>query len=90
LLSSNPSSLASSSILSSFRSGISIFMQIAPSVSHISSVFSTSYIQWSLRSYWYSPSITTSQSLADLRHMSSQRPLASLQVSPSQIALIHV
>ncbi|XP_034924609.1 receptor homology region, transmembrane domain- and RING domain-containing protein 2 isoform X1 [Populus alba] len=85
LLSSNPSSLASSSMLSSFRSGTSTAIQITPSrtpsVSYIPSLSSTPYARQSLRSYRHSPSGTLSQSSADLRNMSSQRSRASFLVS---------
>ncbi|CAK7323541.1 unnamed protein product [Dovyalis caffra] len=88
LLSSNPSSLASSSMLSSFRSGTSTAIQIAPSrtpsVSHIPSLSST-HVQQSFISYRHSPSIGVSQSSADLRHMSSQRSLTSCLVSPHSL-----
>ncbi|KAJ6855525.1 receptor [Populus alba x Populus x berolinensis] len=80
LLSSNPSSLASSSMLSSFRSETSTAIQITPSrtpsVSYIPSLSSTPYAQQSLGSYRHSPSVTLSQSSADLRNMSSQRSRA--------------
>ncbi|KAH8480288.1 hypothetical protein H0E87_030519 [Populus deltoides] len=89
LLSSNPSSLASSSMLSSFRSGTSTAIQITPSrtpsVSYIPSLSSTPYARQSLRSYRHSPSITLSQSSADLRNMSSQRSRASFLVSPHSL-----
>ncbi|XP_011001793.1 PREDICTED: receptor homology region, transmembrane domain- and RING domain-containing protein 2-like isoform X2 [Populus euphratica] len=89
LLSSNPSSVASSSMLSSFRSGTSTAIQITPSrtpsVSYIPSLSSTPYAQQSLRSYRHSPSITLSQSSADLRNMSSQRSRASFLVSPNSL-----
>ncbi|KAI5555409.1 hypothetical protein POPTR_019G082500v4 [Populus trichocarpa] len=89
LLSSNPSSLASSSMLSSFRSGTSTAIQITPSrtpsVSYIPSLSSTPYAQQSLRSYRHSPSIALSQSSADLRNMSSQRSRASFLVSPHSL-----
>ncbi|KAG6738800.1 hypothetical protein POTOM_058422 [Populus tomentosa] len=85
LLSSNQSSLASSSMLSSFRSGTSTAIQITPSrtpsVSYIPSPSSTPYARQSLRSYRHSPSVTLSQSSADLRNMSSQRSRASFLVS---------
>ncbi|XP_061946090.1 receptor homology region, transmembrane domain- and RING domain-containing protein 2-like [Populus nigra] len=89
LLSSNASSFASSSMLSSFRSGTSTAIQIAssrtPSVSHISSLSSTPYVQQPLRSYRHSTSISISHSSADLRHMSSQRSLTSHLVSPHSL-----
>ncbi|KAG5224664.1 receptor region, transmembrane domain- and RING domain-containing protein [Salix suchowensis] len=85
LLTSNPSSFASSSMLSSFRSGTSTAIQITPSrtpsVSHIPSHSSTPYVPQSLRSYRHSPSITLSQRSADLRNMSSQRFHGSFLVS---------
>uniref|UniRef100_A0A6M2EZP5 RING-type domain-containing protein n=1 Tax=Populus davidiana TaxID=266767 RepID=A0A6M2EZP5_9ROSI len=85
LLSSNPSSLASSSMLSSFRSETSTAIQITPSrtpsVSYIPSLSSTPYAQQSLGSYRHSPSVTLSQSSADLRNMSSQRSRGSFLVS---------
>lgn len=91
LLSSGPGSLASSSVLSSFRSVSSVAIQIAPassrspSVSHVPSVSSTPYIQQSLRSYHQSPSLSVSRSSADLRHASSQRSIASHLVSPHSL-----
>ncbi|OAY23729.1 receptor homology region, transmembrane domain- and RING domain-containing protein 2 [Manihot esculenta] len=97
LLSSSPASLASSSVLSSFRSTSSLAIQIAPtlsqspSVSHIPSSRSpsvahvplsgTPYVQQSLRSYHQSPSLSVSRSSADLRHASSQRSIASHLIS---------
>uniref|UniRef100_A0A2C9WFC0 RING-type domain-containing protein n=1 Tax=Manihot esculenta TaxID=3983 RepID=A0A2C9WFC0_MANES len=87
LLSSSPASVASSSLLSSFRSASSLAIQIAPtslqssSVSHIPSLSSTPYVQQSLLSCHRSPSLSVSRSSADLRHVSSQRSIASHLVS---------
>ncbi|WCJ35038.1 hypothetical protein M5689_016308 [Euphorbia peplus] len=87
LLSSSQLSLASSSMLSSFRSSSSLAIRIAPgtsrspSVSHIPSLpsySSTPYLQQSLRSYNQSPSLSISHSSTGLRHVSSQRSIASL------------
>ncbi|EEF28507.1 zinc finger protein, putative [Ricinus communis] len=78
LLSSSPASMASSSVLSSFRSSSSLAIQIASgpsrssSISHIPSLSTTPYLQQSLRSYHQSPSMNVNRSSADLRHVSSQ------------------
>ncbi|XP_065880896.1 receptor homology region, transmembrane domain- and RING domain-containing protein 2 [Euphorbia lathyris] len=90
LLLSSAASLASSSMLSSFRSSSSLAIRIdpgtsrSPSVSHIPSLPSysaTPYLQHSLRSYNQSPSLSISHSSAGLRHVSSQRSIASHLVS---------
>ncbi|KAJ4837337.1 Receptor y region, transmembrane domain and RING domain-containing protein 2 [Turnera subulata] len=95
LLSSSPASMASSSVLSSFRSGTSSAIQIGPlssrttsishipSLSHISSLSTTPYIHQSMRSsYRQSPSLNVSHSSTDLRNMSSQRSVAPHLISP--------
>ncbi|XWS15394.1 hypothetical protein CRYUN_Cryun35bG0093300 [Craigia yunnanensis] len=92
LLSSTPSSV-SSSVLSSVRASLasSSVIQIAPasshspSTSHTHSLASIPYIQQSLRSYRYSPSMSYSQSSVDLRNTSSQRSHASHLVSPASL-----
>ncbi|KAJ9167160.1 hypothetical protein P3X46_021830 [Hevea brasiliensis] len=100
LLSSSPASVASS-MLSSFRSASTLAIQIAPtssrspSVSHIpfsrtpsvshSPRSSTPYVQQSLRSYHQSPSLSVSHRSADLRHVSSQRSIASHLISPHSL-----
>uniref|UniRef100_A0A5B7AEJ3 RING-type domain-containing protein n=2 Tax=Davidia involucrata TaxID=16924 RepID=A0A5B7AEJ3_DAVIN len=90
LLSSSQASIASSSVLSSFRSSSSA-IQIAPaysrspSVSHSHSLASTPYVQQSLQSHHQSPYLSASRSSADLRHASSQRSLASYLVSPHSL-----
>ncbi|KDP35345.1 hypothetical protein JCGZ_10986 [Jatropha curcas] len=91
LLLSSAGSLASSSLLSSFRSATSMSIQIAPalsrnpSVSHAPSLSSTPYIQQSFRSYHQSPSLSISHSSASLRHVSSQRSVASHLMSPHSL-----
>ncbi|CAK9326123.1 unnamed protein product [Citrullus colocynthis] len=90
LLSSAPSSVASSSILSSVRSSLppSSAIQISPasrspSVSRNLSLSSTPYLQQSLRSsYRQSPSLSVSRSSVELRNASSQRSYTSHLVSP--------
>ncbi|KAF3445355.1 hypothetical protein FNV43_RR10531 [Rhamnella rubrinervis] len=89
LLSSSFGSVASSSILSSFRSSLpsSSAIQIAPassrspSVSRPHSLASTPYIQQSLPSYRQSPSLSVSRNSFDLQNASSQRSHASHLVS---------
>ncbi|XP_025015662.2 receptor homology region, transmembrane domain- and RING domain-containing protein 2 [Ricinus communis] len=91
LLSSSPASMASSSVLSSFRSSSSLAIQIASgpsrssSISHIPSLSTTPYLQQSLRSYHQSPSMNVNRSSADLRHVSSQRSITSNLVSPHSL-----
>ncbi|XP_050207188.1 receptor homology region, transmembrane domain- and RING domain-containing protein 2-like [Mercurialis annua] len=86
LLSSSATSIASSSVLSSFRSASSLAIQIAPgsspspSVSHMPSLSTTPYLHQSLRSYHQSPSASISRN-SDLRHVSSQRSISSHLVS---------
>ncbi|XP_031250997.1 receptor homology region, transmembrane domain- and RING domain-containing protein 2 isoform X2 [Pistacia vera] len=93
LLSSNPASVASSSVLSSFRSSIgsTSAMQIGPSVSrspsisHVHPLASTPYIPQSVGSYRQSPCMSVSRSSVDLRNASSQRSHASYLVSPHSL-----
>ncbi|XP_022993427.1 receptor homology region, transmembrane domain- and RING domain-containing protein 2-like [Cucurbita maxima] len=90
LLSSAPSSVASSSILSSVRSSLppSSAIQISPSsrspsVSQNHSLSSTPYLRQSLRSsHHQSSSLSISRSSVELRNASSQRSYASHLVSP--------
>ncbi|CAL1409969.1 unnamed protein product [Linum trigynum] len=90
LLSSNPSSVASSSVLSSFRSTTSSAIRIgqpsrSPSVSHFPSYSGgTPYApQSSIGScHQSSYSLSMSRSNADLRNMSSHRSQASHLISP--------
>lgn len=84
LLSSSPTSVSSSSILSSFRSSLasSPAIQIGSrsarflSIPHPQSVSSTPYNQQSLQSYHQSPYLSPSRSSLDLRNASSQRSRA--------------
>ncbi|KAM7278041.1 hypothetical protein ACFE04_005175 [Oxalis oulophora] len=90
LLSSTPSSLASSSALSSFRSSMhsSSAIQIGMGMSqspYVHSVANTAYIQQSFRSIRQSPSMSLSRSSMDLRNVSSQRSHTSHLISPRSI-----
>ncbi|XVE60774.1 hypothetical protein DITRI_Ditri05aG0154400 [Diplodiscus trichospermus] len=88
LLSSTPSSVLSSvrsSLASSSAIQIAPAASRSPSVSHTHSLASTPYIQQSFRSYRQSPSMSFSQSSADLRNLSSQRSHASHLVSPASL-----
>ncbi|KAL5558467.1 hypothetical protein UlMin_034678 [Ulmus minor] len=76
LLSSNPSSLASSSVRSSLASSAAIPISPgsrASSFSRPHSLASTSYAQQSIGSYRQSPSLGASRSSLDLQNASSQR-----------------
>ncbi|CAN1159602.1 Receptor homology region, transmembrane domain-and RING domain-containing protein 2 [Linum perenne] len=84
LLTSNPSSVASSSVLSSFRSTASSAIRIgqpsrSPSLSHCPSYSSIPYAQQSIGS------LSMSRSNADLRNLSSHRSQASHVISPYSV-----
>ncbi|XP_044511736.1 receptor homology region, transmembrane domain- and RING domain-containing protein 2-like isoform X2 [Mangifera indica] len=92
LLSSNPASVASSSVLSSFRSsvGSTSALQIGPSmsrspfISHVHSLAST-HIPQSVGSYRQTPCMSVGRSSVDIRNASSQRSRASFLVSPNSL-----
>lgn len=85
LLSPSPSSSVLSSFRSSLASSSALHIPLAvsqsPSVSHLHSLASTSYVPQSLRSHQQSPPLNVSRSSVDLIHASSQRSRASYLLS---------